>query len=60
MNVFQKTINFLEDELHYKLAQFENVDESFEGVIRIHKSAWEQSPNTTESTTLFNFQISIS
>jgi hypothetical protein len=42
MIFFQKTRNFLEDELHYKWAQFENVDESFEGVIRIHKSAWEQ------------------
>jgi hypothetical protein len=37
MIFFQKTIFFLEDELHYKLAQFEKVDENFEGVIRIDK-----------------------
>jgi len=41
MNFFQKTKQNLEDELHHKLAQFEKMDESFEGVIRIHKSAWE-------------------
>jgi len=41
MNVFLKTKKILEDELHHKLAQFEKMDESFEGVIRIYKSAWE-------------------
>jgi hypothetical protein len=30
MIFFQKIIKFIEDELHYKLAQFEKVDESFE------------------------------
>jgi len=42
MNVFQKIRNFFHDELHYKLAQFQKMYESFEGVIMIHKSAWEQ------------------
>jgi len=35
MNVFQKTRKFLQDELHYKLAQFQKMYESFEGVTRI-------------------------
>ncbi len=41
MNFFIKNRTFLEDELHYKLAQFKKVNESFEGVIRIQKSTWE-------------------
>jgi hypothetical protein len=35
MNVFLKTRKFLQDELHYKLAQFQKMYESFERVIRI-------------------------
>jgi hypothetical protein len=42
MNVFQKTKKILQDELQYKLVQFQKMYEIFEGVIRIHKSAWEQ------------------
>jgi hypothetical protein len=41
MIFFQKTKNIFEDELHHKLAQFKKVDESFEGIIKIYKSAWE-------------------
>jgi hypothetical protein len=48
------------DELHYKLAKFQKMDESFQRVIGIHKSAWEQSPNKIEGIAFFNFQISIS
>jgi hypothetical protein len=55
MNVFQKTRKFLYDELHYKLAQFQKMYESFEKVIRIDKLAWGQKPSTIEGTTFFNF-----
>jgi len=42
MNVFQKIRKFLQDELHYKLAQFQKMYENFEGVINIDKSTWEK------------------
>ncbi len=44
MIFFQKTKKILEDELHYKLAQFEKVDERFEGVIRIHSKLGNSKP----------------